>query len=67
MHYPISNMGVYFSGTPLPSPPHAPLPLGPGCGGPSMGWGGVFGVYGYIAILDLGYWIYVYIYSCIEE
>jgi hypothetical protein len=37
-------------------------PPGPSAGGPSMGWGGGGwgGIpYGYISILDIGYWIYI--------
>ena len=32
-----------------------------GPGGGSMGWGGLGGMpYGYISILDIGYWIFIY-------
>ena len=43
-----------------PTPPHAPP--GPSADGPSMGWwgGGWGGIpYGYISILDIGYWVYI--------
>ena len=48
------------------SPPPHPTPCWGrpqrGRGG-SMGWGGWGGIpYGYISILDIGYWIYIYIY-----
>ena len=38
------------------APPGAPLRTAPGWGG--VGWGGI--LYGYISILDIGYWIYFY-------
>ena len=52
---------------PTPPPPH-PM-LGPPAEGPGggMGWGGGWGgiPYGYISILDIRYWIYIYIYISI--
>ena len=47
-------------------PPHPPTPCPPRplCGRPQHGvvgggWGGI--PYGYISILDIGYWIYIFV------
>ena len=48
--------------SPHPTPPHAPPAPAP-ADGFGMGWGVVGGIrYGYISLLDIGYWMYIFIY-----
>ena len=56
-------------GFPSTPPYHMLPPPDPSADGPNMGWGRVGGntrkiPYGYTSILDIGCWIYIYIYMC---